>query len=104
MKKLEQIKNILETTGLPVAYYAFPEEEAPPLPFLCYLVAGSNNFIADGAVYHKIDRLQVELYTEVKDPAAEETVEGALASFIWEKTETYIDSEKCYQIMYEIEV
>lgn len=104
METLEKMKNILETTGLPVAYYAFPEGEAPPLPFICYLVSGSNNFIADGAVYHKIDRLQVELYTEVKDPAAEEAVEGVLASFVWEKTETYIDSEKCYQIMYEIEV
>ena len=102
--KLEEIKELLETTGFQVAYYAFPEGEAPPLPFICYLVSGSNNFIADGTVYHKINRMQVELYTEVKDPAAEETVEGALTSFIWEKTETYIESEKCYQIMYEIEV
>lgn len=104
MKKLERIRELLETTGFPVAYYSFPEEEAPPLPFICYLVSGSNNFLADGAVYHKIDRLQVELYTEVKDPSAEDAVEEALASFVWEKTETYIDSEKCYQILYEIEV
>lgn len=104
METLEMVKNILEATGIPVAYYAFPEEEAPPLPFICYLAAYSNNFIADGMVYCKIDHLQIELYTEVKDLEAEAKVEKALASFVWEKTETYIDSEKCYQILYEIEV
>ena len=96
---LEAIKKILETTGFPVAYYAFPENEAPPLPFICYLETGSNNFAADGIAYHKISRIQIELYTEEKDLDAEDKVEAALSSFCWEKTEIYLDSEKCYQII-----
>lgn len=101
---LENLKDILKTTGLPVTYRAWQEGAAPPLPYICYLVAYSNNFAADGVVYEKIDHIQVELYTALKDPEAEEKIETALSSFVWEKDETYIDSEKCYEIMYEIEV
>lgn len=55
-------------------------------------------------VYHKIDHIQVELYTKLKDQEAEDRVENALSSLYWDKTEEYIDSERCYQILYEIEV
>lgn len=102
--KLEKVKNALESTGLPVVYRAWPEGEAPALPYICYLVTGSSNFAADGQVYEKILRLQVELYTKFKDEVLEDKVEQALSSFVWEATEEYIDSEKCYQILYEIEV
>ena len=101
---LNEIKEILKKSGLPVVYHSFPENEAPPLPYICYLIPGSNNFAADGQVYFKVDRVQVELYTQLKQPEVEEKVEEALSSFYWEKTEEYIDSEKCYQIIYELEV
>ncbi len=101
---LERIRNVLEATGLPVTYNAWPESEAPPLPYICYLVAYSNNFSADGAVYCPIDHIQIELYTKKKDVAEEDKVELALSSFVWQKTETYIENERCYQILYEIEV
>lgn len=101
---LDQLGNLLESTGLPVTYRKWPDEKAPPLPYLCYLVGYSNNFFADGKVYDKIDHIQIELYTKLKDQQAEDKVEEALSSFCWEKTETYLDSEKCYQILYEIEV
>ena len=101
---LQTLNEILSSTGLPVTYRAWPEGNAPPLPFICYLVAYSNNFAADGEVYYHIDRVQVELYTKLKDPEAEGKVEKALSSLFWEKTETYISTEKCYQILYEIEV
>lgn len=101
---LKELGTLLESTGLPVIYRAWPEKEAPPLPFICYLVAYSNNFGADGGVYAKVDHIQVELYTKQKEPQTEDKVEKALSSLFWEKTETYLDSEKCYQILYEIEV
>ena len=102
--RLEELKTLLGTTGLPVTYRAWPENDAPPMPYICYLVTYSNNFGADNRVYHKIDHLQVELYTKLKDPEAEDRVENALSSLYWDKTEEYIDSERCYQILYEIEV
>lgn len=101
---LESLRTLLESTGLPVAYREWPESAAPPLPFICFLVAYSNNFAADGSVYVPIKRIQIELYTKLKKPELEDKVEKALSSLFWEKTETYIDTEKCYQILYEIEV
>ena len=102
--KLEELKVILETSGLPVTYRAWPEGEAPALPYICYLETGSSIFAADGIVYEEFKRVQIELYTKFKDEATEDKVQQALSSFVWEKTEEYIDSEKCYQILYEIEV
>lgn len=102
--RLEDITAMLKGTGLPVAYRAWPERKAPPLPYICYLVSYSNNFSADGVVYAPFDHILIELYTKIKSPETEDKVENALASFFWEKEETYIDTERCYQITYEIEV
>lgn len=100
----EDVKNLLEGTGLPVAYRVFPENNAPELPFICYLSPGTNNFAADDTVYLEIDQITVELYTQYRDPETEGKVEAALSSFVWDKDINYIDSERCYQIIYEIEV
>lgn len=99
---LEELGKKLEETGYPVAYNVFntPQE----MPFICYIVTGSNNTSADDRVYHKSDQVQVELYTKLKDKEAEGKVEKALSSFFWQKAEQYIDSERCYEIIYEIEV
>lgn len=99
---LEQLHALLKTTGYPVAYGYFTTEQQ--LPYILYRVAYSNNFGADNRVYHRISHIQVELYTRQKDQQAEDKVEQALSSFYWEKTEEYIDTERCYQILYEIEV
>lgn len=101
---LSELSELLKTTGLPVTYRAWPVNEVPELPFLCYLTTGVNTLPADGGVYYHWDDVRVELYTKLKDPAAEALVEAALTGFHWEKTETYIDTEKCYMILYEIEV
>lgn len=100
----KELMALLESTGIPVAYYAFPENEAPPLPFICYLYPSSDNFSADGRVYHKFNRVLIELYTKMKQPEYEDKVENALSSFFWNKEENYIESEQCFQIVYEMEV
>ena len=64
---LEQIKTMLESTGLPVVYLAWEEGMAPPLPWIAYRILYSNNFAADGVVYQPIDRIIVELYSKLKD-------------------------------------
>lgn len=82
---LENIKEILKTSGLPVAYGFFPEDAAPDLPILVYQSVYSNNFSADNVVYKKFDHIQIDLYTKLKDPLTEGKVEKALSSFYWEK-------------------
>lgn len=104
MMALEDMKTLLDTTGYPVMYYAWPEKKAPALPYICFLTAYSNNFGADDRVYYPVAHYQIELYTRCKDPEAEGKVEQALSSYFWEKTETYLDTERCFQILYEVEV
>lgn len=101
---LETLKEQLESTGVPVAYRSFPEGEAPPLPFICYLCTDTTTIFADGIAYYTYDNVRVELYTAYKDPITEQRVEAALTDYHWKKEETYIDTERCYLIIYEIEV
>lgn len=89
-----------------VVYRAWPVGSAPPLPWIVYLVDGTDNFGADNIVYKSINRIFIELYSEYKDETSESLIEGKLDSLgiYWEKEETYIDEERCYQITYTIEV
>ena len=93
---------LLKTTNLPVAYHHFKTPSEPP--YIVYLFAYSSNFGADNKVHSQADNYQVELYTKTKDPAAEALIEGLFDAneIYWDKTETYIDSEGLYQVLYEI--
>ena len=99
------IKSRLETCGLPITYRQFPEGEAPNLPYAVWYLGAETNFPADGENYHNIKQLTVELYTKLKDLESEAAVEAVLNGLgVWSKTEEYIDDEKCYQIVYYLEV
>lgn len=109
MISLTDLKVILDATGLPVAYSHFVDSENNPLPeppFICYLCTSSANILADNIVHKKIDNVQVELYTNKKDLAAENLVEAALneAELPWASTEIFIDSEQLFQKIYEVRV
>lgn len=106
---LQELAQILKSTGYPVAYSHFKKDSNTPPPrppFICYVVAYSSNFFADDRVHKKIDQVQVELYTTIKDLEAEKKVETALenAGLVYETTETFIESEQLFQKIYEIGV
>lgn len=89
--------------GNKVTYRAWPVGNAPGLPYICYYVDGSDNIKADDKVLLKRQNVSVELYTSEKDVTQETLIENALDvnHIIWEKTETYLDTENCYQIAYD---
>ena len=103
---MERLVSILKEMGIPYAYDHFAEGEAPDPPFLCYLLPGSDNFSADGKVYHKISEVRLELYTDFKDLPSEQRVETALdaAGIFYNKTEIWIDSEKLYEVLYSFDM
>ncbi|MBD8925216.1 MAG: hypothetical protein EGR89_04285 [[Eubacterium] rectale] len=100
---LLEIKNVIDTTGLPVTYYAWPKNEAPALPYICYRVRDRNT-AADGKVYFQVKHIVIELYTKNKDEESEQKIEEALIDYVWTKDEDYIESERCFLITYELEV
>ena len=102
----EAIVGMLKETGLPVAYDHFAEGESPDPPFICFLFPSSDNFAADGKVYQRIDNLQIELYTDLKDPPLEARLEAVLDGHgvFYDKTETWIESERMYEVLFSTQV
>jgi hypothetical protein len=104
---LEELKIILEATGLPVAYSHFTESENEPLPappFITYLVVYSSNFSADNKTYKEIQNVQIELYTDRKDLEKEALLQAVLNEneIPYATTESFIESELLYQKIYEV--
>lgn len=102
----KEVYQMVKSVGLPAAYHHFEEGKSPDPPFLVYFYPGTNNFSADGTVYQGVNQLDIELYTDIKDLEAEKSVEAVLKKhgFFYEKTETYLESEKMYEVLFETEV
>jgi hypothetical protein len=103
---MDELITMMEATGIPYAYDHFAEGESPEPPFLCYLLPSSDNFAADGTVYFKANEVHIELYTDYKNPPVEQQVEAVLDEHgvFYDKTETWIESEKLYEILYIFEM
>ena len=102
----EKLLAMLQETDLPIAYDHFAEGESPDPPFLCFLCPGSDNFAADGKVWYKFNRVNVELYTDRKDPELEERIETVLDGhdIFYDKSEVWIESERLYEALYTFEI
>lgn len=106
---LPELYQALVSTGLPVAYDHFDDTEdnpAPAPPFIVYLFSGSNDLIADNRNYVDVGNFQVELYTAKKDLLREKLVQDLLKSLElpYSKSEIWLESERMYQIIYEIQI
>lgn len=101
---LQELKQGLEGTGLPVVYHSF--KKAPTPPYLVYLFSYSDDLMADNENYLEVSNFQVELYTKIKDPVTERLVEGKLKELelTYQKRETYIKSEELFQILYLVQI
>ena len=95
----------MDSSGLPFAYRAW--KNGHTLPFGVFYFERDTPFSADGVVYTKKTRYALELYTAEKDPDAEATLEKALTAagiFYSKSDEIYIDEERMFYVIYEIEV
>ena len=63
-----EVTAMVAEMGLPYAYHHFAEGESPEPPFLVFLYPEADNFAADRIVYFKMNRLHLELYTDLKQP------------------------------------
>ena len=103
---MERLIAIMDEIGLPYAYHHFAEGEGPDPPFICFLMPGNDNFAADGRAYYKIDQINIELYTDRKDPGLENSVEAVLDAhgIFYRKTEVWIEREALYEVLYQFEL
>lgn len=102
----EQVLAMLEEMGLPSAYDHFAEGQSPEPPFLVFFYPESRNFAADGIAYYKKKKLHIELYTEYKSVELEEQIEAVLErhGIFYARSEVWIESERLYEVLYEMEV
>lgn len=100
------IKELIEALGIPCAYDHFAEGENPSPPFSTYRYPESHNFGADNIIWSKATVVYLELYTDKKDLKTETLIEQALTEhgIYFDKSETWIDSEKLYEVLYLFEM
>lgn len=101
-----EVATMVGSIGVPFAYYQFSKETAKPCPFICFYFEDSNDFAADNTNYQRIRPLTLELYTDEKDFALEETVENTLNAhgLVYARYESYIDSEKMLMVAYTTDI
>jgi hypothetical protein len=104
---LLELKNIINQVGYPLTYSHFTPTQSNPVPeppYICYLVLGDPNFIADNKVFHKISDVNIELYTKKKDLVAEAKLEAVLNDndLPYDASEVFIESEGLFQKIYEV--
>lgn len=102
----QEIASMIESIGLPFAYYQFDEDTGQQPPFICFFYPEDHDVLADNVNYVKVNRLVIELYTDNKDFALEAAVEAALtgAGLVYSRSEEKIDDEKMYEVIYTTEV
>ena len=62
---LREINNMIESIGVPYAYYQFPEGTEQQTPFICFYYPANDDLIADNANYQKINQL-IKRYEEAR--------------------------------------
>ena len=101
----DEVITMLEEVGLPLAYDHFAEGESPEPPS-SFSYIRVHNLFADDTVYQKINELNIELYTDAKDPETETQIENILIAhaLLYEKSEVWIESEKMYEVLYQTQI
>ena len=101
-----EVKTMVQSIGLPFAYYQFTADTAVAPPFICFYFDESDDEPADNMNWAKIRTFYIELYTDEKDFELESTVESVLASNdqFYTRSETYLDSERMMMVSYEMKV
>jgi len=106
---LQELYTALKAIGYPVAYSHFvdtPQSPAPAPPFITYREAYSSDVMADNINYVGVSNIQIELYTDRKDPVAEAAGQSKLKELglPYSKIETYIEDERLFQVIYEAQL
>ena len=101
---LEDLKTRCDTNNLQYKY-GFVEDGTEP-PFLCGIVAESNNFVADNKVYKKIQSIELYYVYKRKNVTTEELIENTiLDGVVWKKgEEAYFQKENVWQIIYYFDI
>ena len=97
----DMVKTIAEAAQLPWVKHHFAEPQEPP--YLIYMIT-RDDFYADDSNYQKIATVAIEYYFDEEDPETQQTIEENLPAAYTVSDPYYLESEKMYEIIYEMEV
>lgn len=104
----KEINNMIASFGVSYTYHEWDCESAdvPPLPWVAFRYPNISDFYADNKNYQRVTALEIELCTENKDFETEQGIEDILTSkgLTYNKIEDYIESERMFDVKYELEV
>jgi hypothetical protein len=102
----KEVAQMVDSIGLPYAYYQFDEDTAQAPPFVVFFFSTSNDLYADQTNYQRIDSLSIEFYSSEVDFDTEEAIETILndAGLTFYKEQSYIESERIWQTAYDMEI
>ena len=99
-----QLQAALDTSGYPTVYGSFKDRVEPP--YIVFIRPTADTVSSDYKVHGKYQNYNIELYTNKKDLAAEKKLEDIIGLIDpeYDTLETYIDTEKMYQVTYSITI
>lgn len=102
----EEVYEVLSSIGIPIAYLQWPIGNVPPLPYMVYYYPNSSDEYADNLNYQNNKQLNIELYSKTKDFDLENEVRKLLNDngLTFTTSESYLDSEEMFEILFETEV
>lgn len=105
----EEIEQMLRKMEIPCKYNHFTQKEMETidLPIIVWNIPETKEFHADGIVYHRTYKLDIELYTDEKDWGLEKQLENILNEngITWKQTASeWLESESMWESLYEMEV
>lgn len=103
IQTIEELKTVLDSTGIPVVYREYGENQAPDPPYLVFYTGDTSTFWADDEAYMIQTPATVELYTDTKDLFNEAIVEAALKDngINYETSQVYWDDEQLNEVAYD---
>lgn len=94
-------QTLLES-GIPGTKVAYPEGNAPPLPWFVYLKRRGGDLFADNVNHAKLQRYRVELLQASNDPDVQARLEAAIAKIgPYTSYETWVPTERCVMTTYD---
>ena len=101
---LKEITTMIASIGYPYRYSHFSKTPQPP--YVVFYYPAETDPHADNSNYINKRQFFVELFTKTKDASAEATVEAVLknAGLSWYKQTDFLNDEKLFQTVYEMEV
>lgn len=98
----KELKTLLLSLELPVAYDHFKKKVEPP--FILFWNNDTTTFKADDKTHWKDNNYLVDLITDIKQPELETQLETIFDNnyIPYDKSEDFISSEQIYQIRYYI--